>query len=52
MILGASGSIGYVFDCCNPGLVVALRSAKEEAVVWSLAGAKALTFLEVDDLLG
>jgi hypothetical protein len=41
-----------VFDGCNPSLVVALRAAKEEAVMRSLAGAKALTFLRVDDLLG
>jgi hypothetical protein len=40
-----------VFDGCNPSLVTALRVAREEAVLWSLIGAKALSFLQVDELL-
>jgi len=40
-----------VFDGCNPSLVTALRVAREEAVLWSLTGAKALSFLQVDELL-
>jgi hypothetical protein len=40
-----------VFDECNPRLVTTLRVAKEEAVLWSLTGAKALPFLQVEELL-
>jgi hypothetical protein len=40
-----------VFDGCNPSLVTTLRVAREEAVLWSLIGAKAPSFLQVDELL-
>lgn len=40
-----------VFDECNPSLVTAFRVAKEETVLWSLAGAKALSLLKVEELL-
>jgi hypothetical protein len=40
-----------VFDGCNPTLVTTLRMAREEAVLWSMTGAKALSFLLVDELL-
>jgi hypothetical protein len=40
-----------VFNGCSPSLVVALWAAREEAVLWCLAGAKALSFLQVDELL-
>jgi hypothetical protein len=40
-----------VFDGCNPSLVTTLRVAREEAVLWSLTGAKALSFLQVEELL-
>jgi hypothetical protein len=40
-----------VFDGCNPSLVTALRMAREEAVLWSMTGAKALSFLQVEELL-
>jgi hypothetical protein len=39
-----------VFDGCSPSLAVALRVAKEEALYWSLAGAKALSSLQVGEL--
>jgi hypothetical protein len=32
-------------------LVMAIRMAREEAVLWSMTGAKALSFLQVDELL-
>ena len=40
-----------VFDGCSPSLVVALRAAREEVVLWSLTEIKALSFLRIDELL-
>ena len=39
------------FDGCNSSLAAALRLAREEAVCLSLAGAKALSFFHIDELL-
>ena len=40
-----------VFDGCSSSLVVALRAAREEVVLWSLTEIKALSFLQIDELL-
>jgi hypothetical protein len=40
-----------VFDGCSPSLVVALRAAREEVVLWSLTEIKALSFVQIDELL-
>nr|ACF87181.1 unknown [Zea mays] len=40
-----------VFHGCSLSLVVALRAAREEAVLWSLTEIKALSSLRIDELL-
>jgi hypothetical protein len=39
-----------VFDGCSPNLDVALQAAREEAVCWSMAGAKGLAFIQDNEL--
>jgi hypothetical protein len=36
---------GVVFNGSHPNLVVAIRLAREEALLWSLAGAKGFSYL-------
>jgi hypothetical protein len=39
-----------VFDKCLPSVISAVRMAKEELLYWSMADAKALSYLQVGGL--
>jgi hypothetical protein len=43
---------GVVFDGSSPSLVVVVRLAREEAIMWSLAGAKGVSFLHDQSRVG
>nr|ACG40372.1 hypothetical protein [Zea mays] len=43
---------GVVFNGSSPSLVVAVRLAREEALLWSLAGAKGVSFLQAQCRVG
>jgi hypothetical protein len=43
---------GVVFNGSSPSVVVAVRLAREEALLWSLAGAKGVSFLQAQSHMG